>query len=1170
VPTLQEHVLDHPPAEVLDAFEKGDLSEEEAAEVEVHLQDCVACCDALAAIPADAFLSSLRQAHAGMSPAKRTALTPPPAVELGGLPTVAAAPGTPVLAGFEDLRELGRGGMGVVYSAVHRVMGRRVAVKLIHPEFAANPEAVERFRREARAVARLTHPNLVTAYDAGQDGERLFLVMECLDGESLADLVGRDGPLSIALACDCVRQAALGLQHAHDNGLVHRDVKPHNLMRTADGTVKVLDFGLAALADDRGRSGRTGPNAVMGTPGYMAPEQAEDARSADGRADVYSLGCTLFHLLTGKEPFPMDSTLLKLLAHRSQERPSARGTRPEVPAELDAVLNRAMARRPEERYPTPGALAEALAPFADPACLARLARSRRLRTLAALAGFLLLTAAVAAGVTRLPSGKDREIVIETTDAEVEVVVKGDRIVRIVDPKTGRSYRLDRTDLTISLVDDPDGLAVALDGKGPVVLKRQGKQIGVVRLETKAGPAQPRQPGQIFNGRDLTGWVVNGEPREAWRVEDGQIVGTGTSTGFRNSSWLLTEHSYEDFHLRFEFQLSKSADSGVALRAIPENMPGTRNCAVESAPLKRRANPGEEKHAPWISVQLNDDEKYRNPDGLLPPPTGSLFWAEGGSYLRPDRLAVLEPVGSWNEMTVESRGDSLRVCVNGREVLNAALDRLANQSDAKPGLKLSSGRIGFQQHIGEVRFRNIGIKEFPPLPPEKEVPPPPKATQKPDARFFNGKDLTGWVGLPGSWQVEDGAIVGACPDGRAAHTFLVSEKKYRDFDLKFQVRRLAGIGHSGVQFRSRLADPERYTVAGPKCWIDSTDSNTYAPGSLLIEPVGPHLEVGVPGADVAQRYNNNGFNDFHIRCVGKHVTIRVNGVTAVDGDYPELPDEGVIAWQLNGPRPPREVRFRNIEFTDLSEEFQPRFYPLIGPARLHQDASGAFLEMQAEYARALEKSKDFSKIQQEWLNRLTEFIKAHPGAKETPDALLAAGMMNELLDKENEARAWYRQLRERFPDTPQGRKATGALVRLESDGQRFKLAGPRMHEANQVFNIDSLQGKVVIVYWWATWHNQSKDDFARLKQVLDTHGKKGIELVCVNLDDRADDVREFVSRARFPGIHLHQAGGLESNLAASCGILMVPTVFVIDREGKMAIRKIQIHELSEELRRLLID
>ena len=259
-----------------------------------------------------------------------------------------------VLPGFEEVRELGFGGMGVVYAATHAVMGRRVAVKVINAAYARHPVAVERFRREVRAAARLSHPNLVTAYDAGLTGDRPFLVMELIDGESLAERLRRDGPLPVHEACEYVRQAALGLQHAHENGLVHRDVKPHNLMRAADGTVKVVDFGLAALADDGGPTGQTGPHTVMGTPDYMAPEQAEDARSADGRADVYSLGCTLFHLLTGKVPFPMDSTLLKLLAHRTQPAPSARAACAAVSPRLDAILLKAMAKSPEERYQTPG------------------------------------------------------------------------------------------------------------------------------------------------------------------------------------------------------------------------------------------------------------------------------------------------------------------------------------------------------------------------------------------------------------------------------------------------------------------------------------------------------------------------------------------------------------------------------------------------------------------------------------------------------------------------------------------------------------------------------------------------------------------------------------------------------------------------------------------------
>ncbi len=228
---------------------------------------------------------------------------------------------------YRVVRLLGAGGMGCVYQAEHCVMRRTVALKVINRAFTANPAAVERFCREVRAAARLTHPNIVTAYDAEHTGDTTFLVMEYVEGVTLAQLVLERGPLPIAEACGCVRQAALGLQHAHERGMVHRDVKPANLIRCPDGTVKVLDFGLAMLTAERGEA-LTSENAVMGTLDYMAPEQAEDARSADIRADVYSLGCTLWFLLTGSVPYPAATPVLKILAHREQPLPSLGQARP--------------------------------------------------------------------------------------------------------------------------------------------------------------------------------------------------------------------------------------------------------------------------------------------------------------------------------------------------------------------------------------------------------------------------------------------------------------------------------------------------------------------------------------------------------------------------------------------------------------------------------------------------------------------------------------------------------------------------------------------------------------------------------------------------------------------------------------------------------------------------
>lgn len=407
--TTSTHLL----AAQLRALQEGTLPAAHFSEVEAHLESCIACCDALAALPEDTFLLRLRRAcdsapMASEPPRTSTLLLPDSAT----LPNAAPAPilGKPLsLPGYEDIREMGRGGMGMVYAARHSVMGRRVAVKVVHPEFSCNAAVLERFRREVRAAARLAHPNIVTAHDAGEDQGWPFLVMEYVEGESLGDRLERLGPLPVAEASAAVRQAALGVQHAHDNGLIHRDLKPPNLLRTADGTVKVCDFGLAALTDDpRPVSSGTAPNAVMGTPDYMAPEQAENASTADGRADVYALGCTLYHLLTGQVPFPEESILLKLVAHRTRPRPSARCIRPEVPAALDDVLRRAMARRPQDRFQTAGELADALQPFRDPGRSVP-ERSRRWRTRLAFALLLVLGAAAIAGMIRLSAGKNQEL-----------------------------------------------------------------------------------------------------------------------------------------------------------------------------------------------------------------------------------------------------------------------------------------------------------------------------------------------------------------------------------------------------------------------------------------------------------------------------------------------------------------------------------------------------------------------------------------------------------------------------------------------------------------------------------------------------------------------------------------------------------------------------------------
>lgn len=269
---------------------------------------------------------------------------------------------------YEILGRLGEGGMGEVFRARHVHLGREVALKLLQPERLQDASAVARFRREWRAVGRLRHINVATALDAGEADGLHYLAMELADGQDLARLLRRHGPLPIADACELARQAALGLAHAHAHGLAHRDVKPSNLMLTSEGLVKLLDLGLARLFDGE-RSpddSLTVGGQFVGTPDYAAPEQVEHAASVDGRADLYALGCTLYALLTARPPFhgPEHTTpFRKLQAHVHEPPPPMRGIRGDVPAGVAALLARLLAKDPALR-PTAADVAEALAPFA--------------------------------------------------------------------------------------------------------------------------------------------------------------------------------------------------------------------------------------------------------------------------------------------------------------------------------------------------------------------------------------------------------------------------------------------------------------------------------------------------------------------------------------------------------------------------------------------------------------------------------------------------------------------------------------------------------------------------------------------------------------------------------------------------------------------------------------
>jgi hypothetical protein len=271
-----------------------------------------------------------------------------------------------LIAGRYELEELvGSGGMSSVYRARDRLLERSVALKILHEQFGRDDDSVERFRREARSVAQLTHPNIVTVIDRGAQNGRQFIVFEYVDGENLKELVEREGPLDVRTAIGLALQVARGLSFAHEQGLVHRDVKPQNVLLDADGQAKVTDFGIARSLDV---DGMTITGTIMGTSNYIAPEQAR-GQPVDEQTDVYSLGCVLYELLAGDVPYEGDTFVAVAMRHVNDTVPSVREVRPDVPPALDDAIQRAMAKDPSERF-------ESMAEFAAEleACYADLDR----------------------------------------------------------------------------------------------------------------------------------------------------------------------------------------------------------------------------------------------------------------------------------------------------------------------------------------------------------------------------------------------------------------------------------------------------------------------------------------------------------------------------------------------------------------------------------------------------------------------------------------------------------------------------------------------------------------------------------------------------------------------------------------------------------------------------
>jgi WD40 repeat protein len=424
----------------------------------------------------------------------------------------------PSVSGYELLEEVGRGGMGVVYKARQTATGRTVALKIIRKERLSHPESVLRFRRESQAASRLSHPNIVLVYESDQAGDLHYLAMEFVEGQTLQRFVERHGPLPISLACEWIRQAALGLQHAQEQLLVHRDIKPSNLMLALphsnpaekkhdealsiwqNAVLKILDMGVARLYQSGGSleeslTTLTQDGAVVGTPDYIAPEQLEDAHQADIRADLYSLGCTFYYLLTGRVPFPGGTLIQKMDKQRWETPPSVDQLRRDVPSSVAAVVRRLMAKRPADRFQTPADLASALENLSRAGHYAAPARPVPLRELRRFVGH----EDGVWSVTFLPDGK--------------TVLSGgkDRTLRLWDVESGGQLRI-----LASTPQEPRCVACTADGR--FALAATGISVRIYDITT--GQETSRYSGHTNTVKAL---AISSNSRRALSAGDDRAV-----------------------------------------------------------------------------------------------------------------------------------------------------------------------------------------------------------------------------------------------------------------------------------------------------------------------------------------------------------------------------------------------------------------------------------------------------------------------------------------------------------------------------------------------------------------------------------------------------------------------------------------------------------------------
>jgi serine/threonine protein kinase len=903
----------HPTREDLDGFALGKLLPDLAARIERHLGECTACRTVVEHMPGARPVTLRKKSDAGGTSSAQ-ATTPP----VQGLvtrsylsaptPSIDPTKLPPALRDhprYRIIRPLGQGGMGVVYQAEHRVMERMVAVKVINRALMNHPDVAERFNREVRAAAMLDHPNIVKAYDAEQVGDLQLLAMEFVEGQSLGDYVHKKGPLPITHACHYVRQAALGLQHAHEKNMVHRDLKPQNLMRTPRGIVKILDFGLAKLfSENRAEAGLTQENVVMGTPWYLAPEQAENTRTADIRADIYSLGCTLFCLLTGQPPFTGDDPIQVIIAHLQEAPPPIETLRPDIPPELSALVTRMLAKKPSDRPQTPKDVAEALLVFTKPSpkppngplpCTVKktfVNRSAPTRGSALMGRRRLILSTVVAGIAVIVSGLWASgvfrvktplgtIVLTVDEPGANILVDGQNKITV----TGA----DKEPIRVEVVEGEHELTVTKGGfvtqtRNFVVKKGEAVTLRVsLEAEPHAKIPETSDRGEMKTHEGIALPVKGPEatkspPRGRWIQLDENTPDT--------TSWDWGKPLKNAENKKWENGVLSIDNAAIAFNSIQARDVSFR-AQVKFIEGNNMALVVRSKHGKGGIYALFD--KLDN---------GKMYIA----ILKTKNSKVVDLKGGFFEFRVTAIGNRVTIQVNGETVV-----------EHYESEKLNVGHVEVTAYNARGMFKDIEVKILdgvattdpvvtaPPVEQQRVVKSPaapPTAAASKFVSLFNGKDLAGWEPYPGGeakWTVEQGDLV-----GRGGRGLLFSRRgDYADFHVRAEAKVSSG-DNSGIFFRLPYTTDSN---AGYEAQIDA-GNDPFTTGSLygLVKATKPP-----PRANV--------WFTMEVIAHGAHIQILVDGLKTVDYTDPKPRSRmGFFALQ----RLPRgqEIRFRKMEVMEL--------------------------------------------------------------------------------------------------------------------------------------------------------------------------------------------------------------------------------------------------------------